>query len=330
MKKILLIRFSSIGDIVLTTPVVRALKEQSNCTLHTLTKKKYSFIYENNKHIDKVYSFEESIKECFEDLKNESYDFVVDLQKSLRSIKFCRKLGVNYESFPKLNREKWLLVNFHINKLPHKHIVDRYFEAVKPLYIDNDNKGLEYYLRKEDYVKPGSINAKLNSGFIAWAIGGQHFTKIMPSSKVTEIASFLSLPVLLLGGPADKERGEEIEKNSTNNLVINCCGKYSLNQSASLVKQAKLVLSNDTGLMHIAAAFNKPLISLWGNTVPEFGMYPYMPKNQDNFVVAEVGGLKCRPCSKLGHKQCPKKHFNCMMQQDEAMISNGALRFLKK
>ncbi|PLX12813.1 MAG: glycosyl transferase [Marinilabiliales bacterium] len=328
MKKILVIRFSSIGDIVLTTPIIRALKEQLKCEIHALTKKRYFDIYKDNPRISRVFAFNKSTNEVIEDLKNEKYDFIVDLQKNLRSIKLTRKLKIPHASFPKLNIEKWLLVNFKINKLPHKHIVERYFEAVNSLNVKIDDKGLEYYMPDKYTVKPSVLHEKLNDGFIAFVIGGQHVTKVLPSEKVASIASRLSKAVVLLGGPEDKKRGDEVVMLSKSNLVINACGQFSLNGSASLIKQSSLVLSNDTGLMHIAAAFQKPIISIWGNTIPEFVMYPYMPANKEKFTIAEVGGLKCRPCSKLGHNKCPKVHFKCMYNQNEEMIIKSVTQLM--
>jgi len=327
LKKILLIRFSSIGDIVLTTPIVRALKEQLKCELHILTKKQYAAISQNNPRVDIVHSFERSIKEVELNLRKEDFDFVVDLQKNIRSQKVVKALKKPWASFPKLNIEKWLLVNFKVNKLPEKHIVERYFEAVLPLGVKNDEKGLEFYYPENEKINPISIDESLKNGFIAWVIGGQHFTKIMPAEKVTTIISKLKMPVVLLGGPEDKHRGKEIFGLVAKNQVFNTCGNFSLMGSASLVEQSKLVITNDTGLMHIAAAFHKPTISLWGNTVPEFGMYPYFPGNENQFVISEVKDLRCRPCSKLGHKKCPKKHFKCMLEQDEDFIVKSVSEF---
>ena len=272
MKKILLIRFSSIGDIVLISPIVRALKKQLNCELHMLTKKQYATISENNPNVDMVHLFDNNTKEVIADLKKEKFDFVVDLQKNLRSHKILKALKTPFASFPKLNIEKWLLVNFKINQLPNKHIVDRYFEAVSTLAVKNDGKGLEYYYPEEEKIDSLSISKSFRNGFAAWVIGGQHFTKIMPAEKVASIISKMDIPVVLLGGKDDKARGDEIVKLTKGKPVFNSCGQFSLNGSASLVEQSRLVLTNDTGLMHIAAAFKKPIISLWGNTIPEFGM----------------------------------------------------------
>ena len=329
MKKILLIRFSSIGDIVLTTPVVRAVKTQLKCELHVLTKKQYSGIYQNNPHVDKVHFFESELSEVLPELKKQQFDFVVDLQKNLRSLKVKRALNCPSASFPKLNTQKWLMVNFKINKLPDVHIVDRYFEAVKSLGVFNDNKGLDYFIPEDSFINPAEIDPRFGKSYIAFVIGGQHFTKMMPSEKVASIITKLDFPVVLLGGKEDAAKGDEIKKQAVNKVVLNAAGKLSLDQSASIIRQAAVVLTNDTGLMHIAAAFQKPIVSFWGNTVPEFGMYPYLPGLENHSFISEVKGLKCRPCSKLGFRKCPKKHFRCMIEQDEALIVQRTLGFLE-
>lgn len=314
---------------MLTTPVVRALKNQLGCELHVLTKKQYSSIYKNNPYIDKVHAFEKSTSEVETELKSQAFDFVVDLQKNIRSIKLRRFIKRPAASFPKLNIQKWLLVNLGINKLPDIHIVDRYFEAVKSLHVKNDSKGLDYFIPVDTVVQPSDISIRLEKTYIAFVIGGQHFTKMMPAEKVASIVSKLDLPVVLLGGKEDAAKGEEILKLTKNSAVYNACGRFTLDQSASLIRQAKVVISNDTGLMHIAAAFNKPIVSLWGNTVPQFGMYPYLLGLENRSFIAEVKGLKCRPCSKLGFKKCPKKHFKCMLNQDEEIIVQRTRTLLK-
>lgn len=330
VKKILLIRFSSIGDIVLTTPVVRAIKQQTDCDLHVLTKKQYAGIFLANPHVDKVHSFQKSISGCLTGLEQEKFDWVVDLQKNMRSYRLKRKLKVKSFSFPKLNVEKWLLVNFKINKLPNVHIVDRYFKAVEPLGIVNDGLDLEYYVPESDEVKPEDVDVGIEGGYIGFVIGGQHQTKILPPEKAASIISKINKPTVLLGGPDDKKRGEEIIRLAPDSHIVNTCGEMNINQSASLVKQADAIITNDTGLMHIAAAFKKPVISIWGNTVPGFGMYPYMPENPGNYFVSEVVGLRCRPCSKLGYQKCPKKHFKCMMDQDVDAVVEAVKGFLSE
>lgn len=322
MKKILVIRFSSIGDIVLTTPVIRCLKEQiENVEIHVLTKNRYKNIYLNNPFIDKVYDFKSQISEVIGDLKKENYDHVVDLHKNFRSNKVRLALKRPSSSFPKLNVKKYILVLLKINKMPDIHIVDRYFEAVKQFGIVNDNKGLDFFISESDELQNADLPAEFRNGFYAFVIGGQHFTKIFPSKKVIEVCQLANYPIILLGGAEDVARGNEIVETVGEN-IWNSCGKLNLSQSASIIKMADAVLTNDTGLMHISAAFHKPIVSVWGNTIPEFGMYPYLPNEKSKSVIIEKK-LSCRPCSKIGHKKCPKGHFNCMMKLDTNKIAES-------
>jgi ADP-heptose:LPS heptosyltransferase len=151
-------------------------------------------------------------------------------------------------------------------------------------------------------------------GYIGFVIGAKHFTKQLPVEKIISICKKINKPIILLGGKEDAARAEMIE-NAVGKNIFNACGKYNLNQSASLIKQATKVITHDTGLMHIAAAFKKEIISVWGNTVPAFGFTPYLPDPNSRMV--EVKNLSCRPCSKIGYDKCPKGHFKCMMEIDE-------------
>lgn len=305
--KILVIRFSSIGDIVLTSVVLRCLKEQiEGLELHFLTKKSYEPVLSANPNIDKLHFFEKSVKQCISELKKENFDHVIDLHHNLRTLLIKASLGVNSRSFDKLNWQKWLLVNLKKNTLPNIHIVDRYLQTVEFLGVRNDGKGLDYYLNGNYELEKLLPASHLK--FTAVVIGAQHGTKRLPTERIIELCSAIKQPVVLLGGPEDAERGEIIA-NSIGKNVFNACGKFKLDQSAFLIKISEQVISHDTGLMHIAAAFNKPILSIWGNTVPEFGMYPYQVENSYIF---QVSDLNCRPCSKIGFETCPKGHFKCM------------------
>jgi len=320
MPKILLLRFSSIGDIVLTTPVIRCLKEQvKDIEIHYLTKQSFVSLIDSNPHVTKVYSIQKNIAEVLSQLKKERYDYVIDLHHNLRTKQVIWALRKPAKSFPKLNFKKWLLVKLKINKMPVIHIVDRYFEAASQFKIKNDLKGLDFFISQKDEVNLNEMPIKFSKGYIAVVIGAQHFTKRMPNDKIVEMCKTLLLPVVLIGGKEDLINASIIEKE-LGKRVFNACGKYNLFQSASLIKQAQLVISHDTGMMHIAAAFHKKIISIWGNTVPEFGMYPYEPPHPENSFIAEVKNLTCRPCSKIGKTACPKGHFKCMVNIDTNAI----------
>ena len=324
--KILILRFSSIGDIVLTTPVVRTVKTQlEQVQLHYATKKQYSDLFTANPYVDKMHYLEDSLTALIAELKKEKFDYVIDLHHNLRTFQIKRALGVPSSSFNKLNLEKWLKVNLKIDKLPNLHIVDRYMKAAEPLGVKMDALGLDYFIPEQEEVPSDWLPEGFRDDFVVYAIGAQHSTKRLPVRRMIELCDRINKPVVLLGGKEDVPFGDELakffsregESTSTGEglhrmnkktIVYNGCGKFTLNQSASVVKQSQYVFTHDTGLMHIAAAFRKEVFSLWGNTIPAFGMYPYRTR----FTVLENNRLGCRPCSKIGFDKCPKGHFKCM------------------
>ncbi len=318
-QKILIIRFSSIGDIVLTTPVIRCLKQQlPDAEIHYVTKSQYAGILQNNPYISKVHILDKSALQTGLRLHKENFTSVIDLHNNLRSIQLRAAIDAPYKAFDKLNPEKFIQVNFKANVLPNIHIVDRYFATVAHLGVTNDGLGLDYFIPA--LVRPENINTinLLANPFIAWAVGAQHFTKRLPAQNIIAHIQKLRLPVYLLGGKEDNDIASFIEQE-TQGKAKNLCGKLSLDESACVVKHAQEVYTNDTGLMHIAAAFKKPIVSFWGNTIPEFGMTPYYGtkgienKRLEAFpIINQVTQLSCRPCSKIGYNKCPKGHFNCM------------------
>jgi len=323
--KFLIIRFSSIGDIVLTTPVMRNLKQQcEDSEVHFVTKKEYVGLLRNNPYIDKIYTLDKSISKLATELRREHYHYVIDLHNNLRTTRLKLKLHNISFKFNKLNWEKWLMVNFKKNKLPDIHIVDRYLETIRFFIDKNDGCGLDFFISANDEIEINLLPENFRNQYIAFAIGAQHSTKRLPDQKIISICRKLNKPVILLGDKNDFFVAEKV-KDSVGDNIYNACGKYNLNQSASLVKQAKIVISHDTGLMHIAAAFKKQIISVWGNTIPEFGMFPYLSGAGSEII--EVKNLKCRPCTKIGFSQCPEKHFKCMNEIDEARIISICEKF---
>jgi len=323
--KFLIIRFSSIGDIVLTTPVIRCLKQQvEDSQIHYLTKKSFLGVLENNPYIDKTHILQDNFNATIAELKKEEFDYIIDLHHNLRTFRIKRRLKLLSFSFNKLNFEKWLLVNFKINKMPQKHIVDRYLDTTSLFDVENDNKGLDYFIAEKDEVNSNDLPEEYRLGYVAFVIGAKHATKQLPVIKIISVCNKINKPIILLGGKEDETNGDFIKSNSRG-TILNACGKYNLNQSASLVNNAKVVITHDTGLMHIAAAFKKNIVSVWGNTVSAFGMYPY--QCSENAIIIEVKDLLCRPCSKIGFDKCPKKHFRCMNEISEDVITKSVLQF---
>ena len=312
MPKFLVIRFSSIGDIVLTTPVIRCLKQQvPEATVHFLVKDRFLSVVQHNPYIDKVHMLAHSWELMIEELKTEEYDYIIDLHHNMKSMRVKKALKVKSFSFYKLNIQKYLLTAFKINLLPKQHIVDRYLKTVESFGVKNDGQGLDYFIAAEEQTKLKDIPASHQAGYIACVIGAAHGTKQWPVHKWQQFCREMKHPIILLGGPDDRTKGDTIA--AVDDIkVYNACGKFSLNESADLVRKAKLVISHDTGLMHIAAAYKKPIISLWGNTVPAFGMTPYYGASMVPDVILQVNKLWCRPCSKIGYSKCPLGHFKCM------------------
>lgn len=318
--KFLIIRFSSIGDIVLTTPVIRNLrKKYPGATIHYLTKEKFATIVLSNPYLDKVLLLKDDLHQTIEEIKSEAYDQIIDLHHNLRTLRIKSALPlVPFHSFNKLNIEKWIYTNFKINLLPQKHIVDRYMATVEKLGVTNDGQGLEYFIPGKDKVREGDIPFSHTHGYVAIVIGAAHNTKKLPPEKLRELASKINFPIILLGGKEDFSNGEKIAE-ADNVKIYNACGKFSLNESADIIRNSNLVISHDTGLMHIASAFKKNTLSVWGNTVPSFGMFPY----QTQYEIFQVNKLWCRPCSKTGFAECPLGHFKCMNKQSMDAIASS-------
>jgi len=261
-------------------------------------------------------------------LKQENYDYIIDLHHNLRTLRLKKDLGIKSFPFNKLNIQKWIYTNLKWNMMPDVHIVDRYMKTVESFGAINDGEGLDYFIPANDEVKQGDIPVSHHLGYIGLVIGAAHNTKKLPVEKLKELCSKIAHPIILLGGKEDNENAKQIA--SVDPIKIyNACGKFNLNESADLVRKSKLMITHDTGLMHIAAAFKKKIISVWGNTVPEFGMYPYYGKDQIPNSKFEIKGLRCRPCSKIGYAKCPHGHFKCMKQISMDAVVETARQFLK-
>ncbi len=320
--KVLIIRFSSIGDIVLTSPVLRCIKEQvPDAEIHYLTKTVFSDLVKFNPHISTVHELKDELSPVLSVLKDIRFDVVIDLHNNLRSRRVKSALGVKSHAVQKENSLKWKMVNVRfMAKRSVPHIVERYLATARPLPIQDDGKGLELYIPADQEVALDTLPSTHRSGYVAFAIGAAHATKRMPVEQMVALCKEIAQPIVLIGGSDDQERASTIQMAIGPN-VHDLTGKLSILRSASLIRQAKTVICHDSGAMHIACAFQKKTISIWGNTVRDFGFAPYQPNSKANISVHEVAGLKCRPCSKIGHNSCPKGHFQCMNRQDLSLIA---------
>ena len=316
MKKVLVIRFSSIGDIILCTPVVRSIKKNNpESEVYFLTKQAYSSVLDKNPYIHKVLKWEDSIDR--EILRKQKFDAIVDLHRNLRTFRFRLMHWMTpFYGFSKQNLYKWLLVNTKNQKFAVDPIVNRYHRLVDDMNISWDGDELDYF-----NVNETEMVSSLPDQYIILVLGGTYYTKRIPEDWILQFLKEIDPQesLILLGGPSEKEMGDRIQ--AMHPQVINKAGSFSLAESAAAIKKSRAVITGDTGLAHMAAAIGKPIIWLWGNTIPAFGMMS-PTKGNTPIISKEVEGLNCRPCSKLGFDQCPKGHFKCMAHVVDEVISD--------
>ena len=317
--KILVIRFSSMGDIVYTTPVVRCLKKQlPGAEVHFLTKPAFKYIYDNNPYVDKLLLLKQTLKETIKDIKAEQYDYIIDLHNNLRTALIKLNVRAKSSTFKKQRIRKWLSLKLNLKLGPPVHLVERYMKTVAFLGVKNDEQPIDYYIRA-DHQLSKLLPVSHQNNYVVFIIGATHFTKRMPNEKIINICRGLKQPVVLLGGNDVKANGDEIASKTSN--VYNACGITTLDESVFMVSKAGSVIGFDTGLTHIAEAFDRPIASIWGGTAPELlGVQPYKVKE---VLVAEID-LPCRPCSKFGLEKCPLGHFKCMNDMPEEPIIDFA------
>ncbi len=309
VRNLLIIRLSSLGDILLTTPLVRSIKKKyPEIKIDFILKKEYKEVLEFNPYISKVleYPANRNEKKLFlNQFKENQHDFIIDLQNNFRSAEIRKILGHPFVKFNKKSIDKFLLVKFKINRLRNSsQIPIRYAETLDNLKLDDD--GLDFFL-------PNKITPELNNNenIIGFAPGSKHFTKMWPKEYFIELGNQLKnegFKIALFGGGNDIRTCHEISNNIPN--CINQCGQNNLYKTAINMKQCSAIVCNDSGLMHVASALKIPLLALFGSTVKEFGFSPYKSKN----IVYENNKLECRPCTHIGRDKCPKKHFKCMLE----------------
>jgi ADP-heptose:LPS heptosyltransferase len=324
MPKFLVIRFSSIGDIVLTTAAIRCLKTQvAGAELHFLTKRKFKAVTEANPYIDRFHYFDDDLSTLIRELKAEHFDHVIDLHANLRTRRIRMALGRPSLVFAKHGLRKFLLTNAHVNIMPQRHVAERCLDALTPLGVQDDGKGMDHFL-PAGYELPERLPFYTAAGYTAFVVGASYVTKKLPLERMKLLAGMLDHPVVAVGGPEDAAEGEALAA-AFPGKIFNACGHYDLHGSSAIVRDARVVISHDTGLMHIACAFQRPVLALWGSTSPAMLMYPwYGQAREDRHQDYQVSGLSCQPCWTYWRKTCPKGHFRCMKELDIAAVAAKA------
>ena len=323
LKKIIIIRLSSLGDILLSTPFIRSIKNQlPEIKIDYIVREEYSDVLKLNPYLNKVLTFsriENDNDKILEEVKNSKYDFVIDLQNNLRSKKIVSKINSQLVRFSKNSWNKFLLVNFKINKLNDaSQIPIRYAQALPGFQLDG--KGLDLFTDKSP-----SPELRQKEDLIGFCPGARHFTKRWPKEYFIGLGKELNqsgYTIVLFGGRTDKELCADINKEITNSIDL--CSDNNILQTAADMKLCKAVICNDSGLMHTASSVGTKVIAIFGSTVKEFGFAPYKCPN----LILENNSLTCRPCSHIGKDHCPKKHFNCMQLIKPDFVFNKVISFI--
>ena len=308
VKNLLIVRLSSLGDILLTTPLLRTIKNNyPGIKIDFILRKEYHDLLKLNPNVDNIFLFnnhKDETSKLKSLIQKNNYDLIVDLQNNIRSKRLLRNSNVIIKSFGKNNLKKFLLVNFKINKLKNAPpITERYAQTIEGLELDNE--GLDLFSDKDTVQIEGD-----HSNLIGLCPGAKHFTKMWSKEYFIELGRLLEqngYRIILFGGKDDKQLCNEINDKLSN--AINLCNDNDILQTAADMKLCKTIFCNDSGLMHTATAVKVPVIAFFGSTVKEFGFSPYKSKS----LVLENNNLKCRPCSHIGRSKCPKKHFKCML-----------------
>ncbi|OGU27228.1 MAG: lipopolysaccharide heptosyltransferase II [Ignavibacteria bacterium GWA2_54_16] len=335
INKTLVIRFSSIGDIVLTSPLLRVLRARfPKSQIDFVTRTEFAELIRSNQNVNRTFEFDaaggfEALQRLKKTIREERYDLLVDLHDSLRS-KYLRSIrGPKRVVVDKRILERSMLVKFKKNVFRGVvSVVDRYIETLKDFGIENDQKGLELHIPDEVLfgVSGKLAPLKLNrfEKVVALCPGARHFTKRWPAERFARVGSAfvqkLDAKVLLFGGAADeplcRQIAWELNNQAGTDRASSFAGHLGLLETAAAMQYCDVVITNDTGLMHIAAAMRRKIVAIFGSTVKEFGFSPYDP----SAVVVERPGLPCRPCSHIGRSECPERHFKCMTEIDPESV----------
>ncbi|MBK9334485.1 MAG: glycosyltransferase family 9 protein [Ignavibacteria bacterium] len=313
IKKILVIRLSSLGDIILSYPLLKILRKKfPEAEIHFLTGKNYSEVLRLNENTDRIIEAKKDREVTRKEIQDEKYDIILDIHKNLKSIYFSKNNAPDVRRIVKNNFKKFLLVKFKINL----------FKEIIPVY-KKYLLTIADYLNKDDYkfsvsdLKVPSIEG-FDFKYSVIAPSSRHFTKTYPAEKFIEFINTKSNETFILTGSSDNRDMEICDKiNSACVNTRNLCGKLSIPELAAVIKKSGYVISNDSAILHLSEALGKKTTGIFGSTVKEFGFFPQLETSG----VIEIKDLKCRPCTHIGLPACPEKHFKCMMDIDVTKLN---------
>ncbi len=327
--KILIIRFSSIGDIVLTTPLIRIIRKTwPGAQIDFVIKKRFAPLIQYNPYLTKVYTYDPSdadstLMAIGRRIRVEQYDIIADMHRNIRSKRLLlfSKAGTIVK-FKKYIIPRLLLVHFKMDVYPQ--IVPVYLRYLNALNLKDDGLGLEIFIPDEMHRQVGANVADFPADYekiIAIAPGASYATKRWPADRFRALVELLSknnsFHFVLVGDQSDRTVCNKISAGLSN--VTNAAGRLELLETAALLSRCDMLITNDTGLMHIATALKKPIVAIFGSTTEELGFFP----DCSHAVVIENKTLKCRPCSHVGRNRCPHGHFRCMLDISPEVVQQA-------
>lgn len=329
-RSFIILRLSSMGDILLSSPLVRILRHRfPQARIDFLLKSQFAELYAANPHLNHLLTLDASkgraaLSALRSKIRSVGYDVVIDIHNNFRSTFLRRAAGAKLFIVHKYKWQRFLLIKLGINT--YREIVpvyQRYLRAAADLQLEDDGQGLELFIPTEQQNQVAellrSMGLKSNSLIIAMAPGAGFFTKRWPIENFLELAKLCiernNAQILLLGNEKEKSICRLIQQE-LGSQIINLTGKLSLLQSAAALQSSHLLISNDTGLMHMATAIKKPVVAIFGSTSRELGFFPI----GSAVSIIENKALSCRPCTHIGRETCPKKHFRCMTAITPEMV----------
>lgn len=335
--KFLIIRFSSIGDVILTTPLVRCLRAKyPTAQIDFLVKKEFAVVLSGNPHLSNIITFDKKegkaeLRQVRQLVRQENYTHILDIQINIRSLIVTTGSGAKVSGFSKKLLARDMLIRFGKNIYTEiKPVFLRYFEAAAMLVVDYDGRGTEVFPDTTDNAKVTEIlkvnNIDPGKPILVIAPGAHWENKRWPVDKYATASDTFCNETgaypLLIGGNGDVEICEQVQA-LMKTPSLNLAGKLSLMGSASLLGMAKMIFTNDTGMLHLAQAMKTPVVAVFGPTTRELGFFPI----EQNSRVAETD-VSCRPCTQKGLHTCPKKHFRCMNDIKPETVSALAMELL--
>lgn len=319
---ILLINYLEFGDLIFSTPLIRNLRISFDADIYCLVKKDSAEALRGNPYISKVFFREET--RPIQIINELQIDLLIDFNNNLIDSAVFLVKGVKRIPIKSRWFNEWLAINLKIQKLSTQHYSERITSQINLPEFKADKLGLDYFIADEDEIETDWLPLEFRKDFILVCLHGKHNTRKLPLSKLIELCDRINKPIVLAGDQSDYETGNEIEKFFKRNhediyedglrklnkksIILNLCGKLSRNQTASLIKKSYLVFSYDSWIIPLASALKKEIYTIWGNTVPEFGRFPFGTK----FTIFQNTKINCRPCSFEGFQKCPKGHLKCL------------------